>query len=141
MGSLSPGDRRPLLVPRLSFRQSLCAVTRFVRTCRMVRAHHLALVGPSGRYVSPICSSLLPASRRRRNNSPTPRSETAFLRHLSEHRGQRSLLGSALRRVHSTGLRPMVSRSADRLWGVSRLGPCPPAVRLRCLCRGLRVRG
>ena len=43
MGSLSAGDRRPLLLPRLSFRQSLRAVARFVLTRRMVRAHHLAL--------------------------------------------------------------------------------------------------
>ena len=30
-----------------------------------------------------------------------------FLRHVSEHRGQRFVLGSALRRVQSAGLRPM----------------------------------
>ncbi len=38
-------------------------------------------------------------------------------------------------------LRPMVSRSAYRLWRVSRLGPDAPAVCLRCLCRRLRLRG
>ena len=86
-----------LFLPRLSFRQSLRAVARFVLTCRMVRADHLALAVPSGRGVSPICPSLLPAGRRRRGASSAPRSETAFLRHLSEHRGQRSLLGIALR--------------------------------------------
>ena len=38
----------------------------FVLTRRMVRAHHLALAVPSGRGVPPICPSLLPAGRRRR---------------------------------------------------------------------------
>src|ERR1019366_339877 len=55
--SLSPGDRRALLLPRLSLRQSLRAVARVVLTRRMVRAHHLALDGPCGRCVSTICAS------------------------------------------------------------------------------------
>ena len=57
-----------------------------------------------------ICASLLPDGRRRRSASSAPRPETAFLRHVSEHRGQRSLLGIALRRVQSGRLRRMVSR-------------------------------
>ncbi len=73
-----------------------------------------------------ICPSLLPDGRRRRSTSSAPRTETAFLRHLSEHRGQRSILGTALRRIQSAGLRGMVSRSAYRLWRVSRLGPVAP---------------
>ncbi len=39
------------------------------------------------------------------------------------------------------GYGAMVSRSAYRLWRVSRLGPDAPAVCLRRLCRRLRLRG
>ena len=105
MGFLSPGDASLVLLPRLSFRQSLRAVARFVVTGRMVRAHDLALAVASGCGVSPICSSLLLAGRRRRSASSAPRCEAAFLRHVSEHRGQRFVLGSALRRVQAGRLR------------------------------------
>src|ERR1700683_4994229 len=66
IGSLSLSERRSLLLPRLSFRQSFRAVARLLLTRRMVWPHHLALVISPGRDVSPICSPLLPAGRRRR---------------------------------------------------------------------------
>ena len=76
--------------------------------------------------VSPICPSLLPAGRRRRGASSAPRPETAFLRHLSEHRGQRSLLGGALRR-RSIGratavwfLALVIACGASLAWGLAR---------------------
>src|ERR1700691_5069993 len=141
MGSLSPGDGRLIFLPRLSIRQSFRAIARVVLSRRMVRALRGALVSPSGRRISPICPSLLLACRCRRSSSQAPRSETAFLRHLSEHRGQRLILGIALGSVRSAGLRPVVSRSAYRRWGVSCLGARTPAVCLRCLRRGLRLRG
>src|SRR5271157_110707 len=75
--------------------------------------------------------SLLPAGRPRRGAPSAARRKTAFLRHVSEHRGQRFLLGIALGRVQSARLRGMVSGPASRLWRVSRLGPDAPAV---CLC-------
>jgi hypothetical protein len=72
-----------------------------------------------------------------RGPSSAARCKAAFLRHVSEHRGQRFVLGIALGRVQSPRLRGMVSCSASRLWRVSRLGPDAPAVCLRCLFRGL----
>src|SRR6266849_3716752 len=47
---------------------------------------YLALVGSSGRRVSRICPSLLPAGRSRRSTSSARWLEAAFLRHLLEHR-------------------------------------------------------
>ena len=67
--------------------------------------------------------------------------ETAFLRHVSEYCGQRSLLGVALRRLQSAGLRSMVSGSPCRLWRISRLGPFAPPVFLRRLRRRVRLCG
>jgi hypothetical protein len=63
--------------------------------------HHLALVSPSGRFLSPIRPSLLYSGRRRRDASPVPRPQTAFLRNLSEHRGQRSILDTSIGLVRS----------------------------------------
>ena len=132
MGSLSAGDRRPLLLPRLSFRQPLRAVARVVLARRMVRAHHLALAVASGRSVPAIRDSLQPDRRRRRSHPSAPRPETAFLRHLSEHRGQRSLLGAALRRLQSGGygvwfLALLAACGASLAWG-SRAGSFPSSL-------------
>jgi hypothetical protein len=62
-------------------------------------------------------------------HSSAPRPETAFLRHLSEHRGQRSLLGIALRRVRSQGyglwfLALLIACGASLAWGL-RAGSLP----------------
>src|SRR5258708_2091766 len=107
----------------------------------MVRPHHLALAVASGRNVPPICDSLRPVGRRRRSRTSAPRPETAFLRRVSEYRGQRSFLGVALRRLRARRLRRMASLSACRVWRISRLGPQAPAVFLRRLCRRVRLRG
>src|SRR5260370_18763084 len=107
----------------------------------MVRAHHLALAITSGRSLPAICDSLQPDGQRGRSHTSAPRLETAFLRHLSEYRRQRSFLGTALRGLQSRGLRRMASLSPGRLWRISRLGPRTPAVFLRRLCRRVRLRG
>src|SRR5580704_4260855 len=109
MGLLSVGHRLPVLFPCLSVRQSLRAVIGFGLACRLVRAHDFALAVPSGRNVSPVCPALLPDGWRRRSASLPPGSEAAFLGHVSEHRGERTLLGSALRRLRTGGLRHLVS--------------------------------
>src|ERR1700691_918297 len=143
MGSLSVGDRGPLLLPRLSFRQPLGAVARVVFAGRMVRTHHFALAATpvcrAGLRVPAICDSLQPDRRRRRGHTPAPRPETTFLQHLSECRGQRSLLGAAVRGLQSAGLLRVASRSPRRLWRISRLGHRAPAVFLRRLRRRLRI--
>src|SRR5438094_801090 len=96
LAGLSRGEPLSLLLPDLSFRQPLRAVARVVLAGWMVWAHHLTLAITSGRSVQAICNSLQPNRRRRRSHTPAPRREIAFLRHLSEYRGQRSLLGTAL---------------------------------------------
>ena len=97
MGSLSPGHGPPLLLPCLSFRQSLRAVSRFVLTRRMVRAHYLALAVSSGRGIPAICLALLPVGRHRWRDSSAPQIEVAFLYHVSERRCQCSILGNPFR--------------------------------------------
>ena len=80
--------------------------------------------------------------RRRRSRTSAPRPETAFLRHLSEHRGQRSILGScspasSIRRATVVWfLALLVACGASLAWGLD-----APAVCLRCLRRRLRLRG
>ncbi len=66
--------------------------------------------------VPAICDSLQPDRRRRRSHTPAPRPETAFLRHLSEYRGQRSFLGTALRGLQS--------RRATLVWLLALLAAC-----------------
>src|SRR5262249_7539438 len=137
MGSLSARDRRSLLLPRLSIRQSLRPVARFVLARRMVWAHHLTLALPSGCGVPPVCRCVQSRGRAWGGFSRATQPEAPFLQLVSEHRGERALLGLALRGLPAGRPRAMASRSSGSLWHVPRLGPLSSAVCLRRLCRRL----
>lgn len=122
------------------FDKSLRAVAGFVLACRMVRAKDFALAVASGRDLSAICSSLLPVGGSWRDDSAAARPEVTFLRHLSECRGQRFVLGVALRRVRSGRLRGVVSGFDSCMWRIPGLGTEAPPVCLRCLRSSLRLR-
>ena len=73
--------------------------------------------------------------------APAAWPKAAFLRHVSEYRGQRSLLGGALRRLRAGRALAWVLALLLACVASLAMGTETPAVCLRCVRRGLWLRG